>query len=181
MVETGETADAETKKHINDIKEACAMLLKTLSYWYKTFSDHSSNTIAVHEDLANLYPANEAYSVAVAMLNNSAKVFQEAPAAVDELKRAFEAPIADLMAKLNDLSTKANDRQIARAEIKYYQEKVATLANAAHSATDPKQQQKAESNNAKCVPTPHHPTIPIASLSLGTGLPLKPLSSPTLP
>ena len=127
------------------------MLMKTLTYWYKTFSDHSSNTIAVHEDLANLYPANEPYSVAVAMLNNSAKVFQEAPAAVEELKKAFEAPIADLLAKLHDLANKAHDRQIARAEIKYYQEKVAALANDAHSATDPKKQSKAESNNAKCV------------------------------
>jgi hypothetical protein len=127
------------------------MLMKTLTYWYKTFSDHSSNTIAVHEDLANLYPANEPYSVAVAMLNNSAKVFQEAPAAVDELKKAFEAPIADLLAKLHDLANKAHDRQIARAEIKYYQEKVAALANDAHSATDSKKQNKAESNNAKCV------------------------------
>ena len=127
------------------------MLMKTLTYWYKTFSDHSSNTIAVHEDLANLYPANEPYSVAVAMLNNSAKVFQEAPAAVEELKKAFEAPIADLLAKLHDLSNKAHDRQIARAEIKYYQEKVAALANDAHSATDSKKQNKAESNNAKCV------------------------------
>ncbi len=127
------------------------MLMKTLTYWYKTFSDHSSNTIAVHEDLANLYPANEPYSVAVAMLNNSAKVFQEAPAAVEELKKAFEAPVADLLAKLHDLANKAHDRQIARAEIKYYQEKVAALANDAHSATDAKKQSKAESNNAKCV------------------------------
>jgi hypothetical protein len=152
------------------------MLMKTLTYWYKTFSDHSSNTIAVHEDLANLYPANEPYSVAVAMLNNSAKVFQEAPAAVEELKKAFEAPIADLLAKLHDLSNKAHDRQIARAEIKYYQEKVAALANDAHSATDSKKQNKAESNNAKCVhggggscfagaawqpPQPAHPPTPL--------------------
>jgi hypothetical protein len=136
---------------INDIKEACTMLMKTLTYWYKSFSDHSANTIAVHEDMANLYPANESYSTAVAMLNNSAKVFQEAPQAVDELKKAFESSIAELLPRLQELANKAHDRQIARSEIKYYQEKVAALANDAHSATDPKKQAKAESNNAKCV------------------------------
>ena len=103
----------------------------------------------MHEDLANLYPANEPYSVAVAMLNNSAKMFQEAPTAVEELKKAFEAPIAELLSKLSDLANKAHDRQCARAEIKHYQDKVAALANDAHAGTDQKKQLKAESNNAK--------------------------------
>ena len=142
---------AETKRQIGEIREACATLLKTLSYWYKTFADQAANTVAVHEDMANLYPASESLSVAVAKLNNASGQFNEAPAAVEELKRAFEPAIAELMAKLAELAGKAHDRQVARAEIKHYQDKVAALANDATASADAKKQSKAESNNAKCV------------------------------
>ena len=121
---------------------------KTMSYWYKTFSDHAANTHAIHEDMANLYPADQSLSVAVAKLNNTAAVFQEVPAAVEELRKTFDPPLAELLAKLAELATKAQERAVARSEIEHYKEKVTKLAN--EGKDDAKKQSKAESNQAKC-------------------------------
>lgn len=149
MVETfsSGTEDGETKKHIAEIRDATTTLAKTLTFWYKTFSDHGANTMAVHEDMANLYPANESLSVSVAKLNNSTALFQESAAAVDELKKAFEPAVAELLGKLADVTTKAQARGMARSEIEHYKKKVVTLAN--DGLADPKKQVKAESNQAK--------------------------------
>ncbi len=54
--------------------DAATTLLKTLGFYYKTFNDHNANSAAVHEDIANLYPANQRLSVAVAHLHTEGKV-----------------------------------------------------------------------------------------------------------
>lgn len=103
--------------HFRSFADAAATLLKTLQFYYKTFADHNANTAAVHEDIANLYPANQRLSVAVAHLHTEGKVsggsqhatfgsayersrsgydlqvFTEASAVVEELKKELEPPL----------------------------------------------------------------------------------------
>ena len=134
---------------MQEIRDAATTLTKTLTFWYKTHLDHAANTLAVHEDMANLYPANEALSVAVAKLNNSAAPLQEANGEVEEVKKTFEPAIAELLARLAQLTDKANERAVARKEIEHYKEKIVKLAN--EGLMDAKKQVKAESNQAKCV------------------------------
>jgi hypothetical protein len=63
--------------------------------------------------------------------------------------RLFDASIAELLAKIDELLHLANKRGEERAEITHYQEKIAKLADDAKAASDPKKQEKAEKNQAK--------------------------------
>ena len=61
------------------VADAAQTLQRTLGYFFKTMLDHAANTAAVHEDLANLYPASQKASNAVALLNSSGAVFHDTP------------------------------------------------------------------------------------------------------
>jgi hypothetical protein len=139
--------DATDKKRIKDVEEAVLTVQRTLSYYYKTFLDHNANSFALHEDLANLYPANAKLSASIAALNTSGQVFKDAAAMVEEMKALIEPPLAKLFDRTKALSDAAEERQILRAEIAHYREKVTKLAN--EGLADAGKQNKAESNQQK--------------------------------
>lgn len=78
------------------LADAAETLKRTLSYFYKTFLDHNANTGALHEDIANLYPASEKLSVAVATLNQGGAILHDSPALVEELKNTIERPLDEI-------------------------------------------------------------------------------------
>lgn len=127
--------------------EACETLKRTLSYWYKTFADHNANTAALHEDFANLYPAQEKLSVAVATLHQGSGIFQDSPALIEELKKTLETPLDEMINKCKASIAKVERRAVTRAEIEHYKTKVTKLAN--EGLNDTKKQDKAESNQQK--------------------------------
>ena len=128
-----------------------SLSLSQLNYFWKSFSDHAANTHSAHEDMANLYPANQSLSVPVAKLNNAGSVFLDVPKEIDEVRKSIDASIAELLSKVEELMLLATKRGTARAEISHYQEKIVKLADDAKAGGDTKKQVKAESNQAKCV------------------------------
>lgn len=112
--------DAEDKKRVKDIADAAATLRRTLGYYLKTLLDHAANTAALHEDLANLYPADRPLSLAVAQLHSSGAVFHDTPAMVEELRRLLEPPIDKILARTAALTAAAEERVLVRAEIEHY-------------------------------------------------------------
>ena len=110
----------QDKKRIKDIADAATTLHRTLGYYLKTLLDHASNTAALHEDLANLYPADEPMSLAIAQLHTSGAVFHDTPAMAEELRRLLEPPLDKILARTKTLAAAAEERQIVRAEIEHY-------------------------------------------------------------
>jgi hypothetical protein len=120
-----------------------------LTFYYKSFLDHNSNTAALHEDIANLYPASEKLSVAVATLNQGGNIFHDSVALVDEMKSTIEAPLDGLIAMCASALKKIDRRAFVRAEIEHYKGKIVSLANDAKTGGDAKKEAKAESNQQK--------------------------------
>jgi len=146
---TASGADADDSKTVAEIRAAAATLKRTLGYYYKSFLDHNANTAALHEDVANLYPASERLSMAVATLNQGSNIFHDSAALVEEMKGTIERPLDELAALCDATLAKIERRAAARAEIEYYKSKVVNLANEAKAANDAKKEAKAESNQQK--------------------------------
>jgi hypothetical protein len=146
---TASGADADDTKTVAEIRAAAATLKRTLGYYYKSFLDHNANTAALHEDVANLYPASERLSMAVATLNQGSNIFHDSAALVEEMKGTIERPLDELVALCDATLAKIERRAAARAEIEYYKSKVVNLANEAKAANDAKKEAKAESNQQK--------------------------------
>jgi len=120
---------------------------RTQQYYLKSFADFNANAAAFHVDIANVYPAGETLSSAVMQLNASGGVFKDAAPMAEQIKEAFARPVADILARIKDLTAKADERQVIRAEISHYREKVTRLAN--DGLSNVKAQSKAESNQEK--------------------------------
>lgn len=127
--------------------EAALALERTLNFYCRSFAESNSNAAALFLDVANLYPANEALSVCVMTLNSSGGVFRDAGKTADDIHGTLMAPLTALKDRLKALYAKADERQVLRAEITHYREKVTRLANEGLSNT--KAQAKAESNQEK--------------------------------
>ena len=146
---TASGADADDTKTVAEIRAAALTLKRTLGYYYKSFLDHNANTAALHEDVANLYPASERLSMAVATLNQGSNIFHDSAALVEEMKSTIERPLDALVALCDETLSKIERRAAARAEIEYYKSKVVALANEAKASNDAKKEAKAEQNQAK--------------------------------
>lgn len=135
------------KRKIKELETAVLTLERTQQYYLKTFVDFNANAAAYHVDLANVYPANETLSTAVMQLNASGGVFKDATAIAEQIRDAMARPLAEIKARIKLLNAKADERQVVRAEITHYREKVTRLAN--DGLHNMKAQTKAESNQEK--------------------------------
>ena len=67
--------DVTDKQRIKEVADAATGMQRTLQYFLKSMVDHAHNSAAIHEDLANLYPAHQALSNGVATLNKESGIF----------------------------------------------------------------------------------------------------------
>ena len=141
--------DADDKKTVQEIKDAAETLKRTLGCYYKTFLDHNANTAALHEDVANLYPASERLSLAIATLNQGSNIFHDSAALVEEMKSTIERALTELVQRCSATLLKIDRRALARAEIEHYKGKVVAYANEAKEKQDAAKEAKAESNQVK--------------------------------
>jgi hypothetical protein len=134
---SGSEEDVNDKRKIKELETAILTLERTQSYYLKTFVDFN----------ANVYPANETLSTAVMQLNASGGVFKDATAIAEQIRDAMARPLGEIKARIKLLNGKADERQVIRAEITHYREKVTRLAN--DGLHNVKAQTKAESNQEK--------------------------------
>ena len=71
--------DAEDKKKIKDLEDCLNELEKTLEKAYRSFAEYNGSMLALHVDLANLYPAKESLSLSIMALNNPGSSFHNGP------------------------------------------------------------------------------------------------------
>ena len=76
-----------------------------------------------------------------------------APPIIVRMREVLDKPLVTILARTKELMAAADERGICRAEIAHYTDKVAKLANEGMRG-DAKKQEKAESNQAKCVRRP---------------------------
>jgi hypothetical protein len=72
--------DAAERQRVKEVLDAANTLHRTLGFFLKSQLDLAANQAALHEDIANLYPADQPLSLAVAQLHSSGQVFHDAPA-----------------------------------------------------------------------------------------------------
>jgi hypothetical protein len=137
------------RRTVTEIADAAATLKRTLGFYYKSFLDHNANSAALHEDIANLYPAGEKLSLAVATLNQGGNIFHDSVALVEEMKATIERPLDELIGLCTVTLTKLDRRAIVRTEIEYYKRKIVGLANEAKAEGSSQKEAKAESNQQK--------------------------------
>lgn len=140
--------DVTDKQRIKEVADAATGMQRTLQYFLKSMVDHAHNSAAIHEDLANLYPAHQALSNGVATLNKESGIFASAPTIIVRMREVLDKPLVTILARTKELMAAADERGICRAEIAHYTDKVAKLANEGMRG-DAKKQEKAESNQAK--------------------------------
>lgn len=143
----GSDEDIADKKKLKDLETAVSTLQRTLQVYLRAFLDLNANAATFHIDVANVYPAGETLSTAVMQLNSSSGVFKDAPHMAEKIRDSLSKPIVDILARIKDLLAKAEERQVIRAEISHYREKVTRLAN--DGLHNSKAQSKAESNQEK--------------------------------
>lgn len=78
----------------------------------------------------------------------------------DAVSKTLLGPIGTLQARIKELYTKVDERQVIRAEIGHYRDKVTRLAN--EGLGNVKAQAKAESNQEKYVPVRSGVSRPMA-------------------
>lgn len=139
--------DAADVQRIKEIAEAAADLQRAMAVYLKSMTDFAASSRAVHLCMANLYPAGQDLSNAIATVSSNGKVFADAPVLAEQTQRVFEKPLAAILGRTKDLLSKAEERQVCRAEIDHYREKVTRLAN--DGLANAKAQSKAESNTDK--------------------------------
>jgi len=129
------------------MEDALRSLERTLGVYARSLVEFAGNASALHLDVANVYPAAEALSPAVMTLNSSAGVLRDAGKMADDVHGSLSKAITGLLGRLKELTAKADERQVCRAEIAHYREKVTRLAN--EGLANAKAQSKAESNQEK--------------------------------
>lgn len=143
----GTEQDADDKRRIKEVEEAALSVLRHLEAYCGRFAAFNASAVDLHGELANLYPANERLSLSVAQLSASGQTFRDAISSASEMRALLERPLQQIIARTRDLTAKADERMLVRAEISHYREKVTKLAN--DGLTDSKKQSKAESNQEK--------------------------------
>jgi hypothetical protein len=90
----------------------------------KGVSEHTSHAAALHLAVANLYPAGQAMSSAVASLAGSGKVLHDSQTASVNVATALDAACNSIISRCKELTALADQRQVARLEMQHYREKV---------------------------------------------------------
>ena len=140
----GTPEDEADKKKVAELKAAVESLSRTEGFFAKSAGDFVANAAALAADVANVFPAGESLSAAVMVLGGSGGSLRAAASAGGG--PVFAEPAKALIAALKALSDRIEERQVARAEMTHYREKVVKLANDKESA---KHQSKAETNTDK--------------------------------
>ncbi len=114
--------DAEDRKRVKDIQDAALSLQKTMGVFLRVSADAVNTTAALHEDLANLYPAGQPMATAVAALNaaTTQTLFADAQAMIAEAKSLLEPPVERIVARTKELLVLIDERHVCRAEVEHY-------------------------------------------------------------
>lgn len=138
--------DADDKKRLTELAGAVAALQRSLAHFLRATVEASAAAASLHLELANVYPAGDALSAAVVALNTG-DALKEAPVMAREVNASLGAAIEAVRARIAALTAQVDERQILRAEIAHYRDKVTRLAN--EGLTNDAKQSKAESNQEK--------------------------------